>query len=306
MKVNWKGVFPAATTQFHPDESLDISASARHFDAMIAAGIDGLIVLGTVGENTSLEYEEKLTMLRATVDLVRGRIPVLSGVAEYTTSLASRYVRDAEKIGVDGFMVLPGMVYKSDPRETIQHFRTVARATGLPIMCYNNPVSYGVDITPAMFAELADEPNLVAIKESSENVRRITDLVNRLGDRYILFNGVDDLAMEGHILGAQGWVSGLVNAFPAENQALWSLLEAGRIDEARELYRWYTPLLHLDTRVKLVQCIKLAVQECGLGSEMLRRPRLPLAGAEREEVLGIIRSSIETRPDLTAASAART
>jgi 4-hydroxy-tetrahydrodipicolinate synthase len=305
MKVNWKGVFPAATTQFGPDESLALDASARHYDAMIQAGIDGLIVLGTVGENTTLEYDEKLTMLRATLETVRGRIPVLSGVAENSTALACRYVRDAEKIGVDGFMVLPAMVYKSDPRETIEHFRAVARSTGLPIMCYNNPVSYGVDITPQMFAELATEENLVAIKESSEDVRRITDLVNVLGDRYILFNGVDDLAFETFVLGAEGWVSGLVNAFPAENHALWKLLSAGRLEQARELYRWYMPLLHLDTRVKLVQCIKLAVQECGLGSEMVRRPRLPLEGTERNEVLDIIRSAIASRPDLPVAAAAQ-
>ncbi|HET8546711.1 MAG TPA: dihydrodipicolinate synthase family protein [Bryobacteraceae bacterium] len=304
MKVNWKGVFPAATTQFGPDESLATAASMRHYEAMVGAGIDGLIVLGTVGENTSLDYDEKLTMLRATLETVRGRIPVLSGVAEYTTALACRYVRDAEKIGVDGFMVLPAMVYKSDPRETMTHFRAVARSTGLPIMCYNNPVSYGVDITPDMFVELADEQNLVAIKESSENVRRITDLVNLLGDRYILFNGVDDLALEAFVLGAQGWVSGLVNAFPAENHALWEMLTAGRLDAARELYRWYTPLLHLDTRVKLVQCIKLAVQECGLGSEMVRRPRLPLAGAERDEVLSTIRGAIASRPELPATAVA--
>ena len=188
------------------------------------------------------------------------------------------------------------MVYKSDPRETVEHYRSVAAATPLPIMCYNNPVSYGVDITPAMFAGLADVPTLVAIKESSENPRRITDLRNAVGDRYTLLCGVDDLVLESVALGAEGWVSGLVNAFPAENRLLWDLAQAGRWDEARAVYQWYTPLLHLDTHVKLVQYIKLAVAECGFGSERTRPPRLPLVGPERVEILAIIRNAIATRP----------
>ena len=300
MRVTWKGVFPAATTQFRSDQSLDLEATSRHVDVLVKAGIHGVIMLGTVGENTSLEYHEKLEVLRATLDAVAGRVPVLTGVAEYTTPLACRFARDAEKAGVAGLMVLPAMVYKSDSRETITHYRAVAGATSLPVMCYNNPVAYGVDITPEMFAELADEPSLVAIKESSENVRRITDLVNVTGSRYILFNGVDDLVLESVLLGAQGWVAGLVNAFPHESLALWELATASRWDEARELYRWFTPLLHLDTKVKLVQYIKLAMAECGLGSELVRAPKLPLEGAEREEILKIIRHAIRTRPDLPA------
>jgi 4-hydroxy-tetrahydrodipicolinate synthase len=193
-------------------------------------------------------------------------------------------------------MVLPAMVYKSDRRETIAHFRTVARASRLPVLCYNNPVSYGVDITPEMFAELADEENLVAIKESSDNVRRITDLVNAVGARYLLFNGVDDLALESALLGATGWVAGLVNAFPAESRLLWDLATSGRYEEAVRVYRWFTPLLHLDTHVKLVQYIKLAMAECGLGSETVRAPRLPLEGQERQSVLAVIRRCIATRP----------
>ena len=299
MTVAWQGVFPAATTQFQPDQALDLPATMAHVDKMIEAGIHGLIMLGTVGENCSLLYEEKLEVLRATVKHVGGRVPVLSGVAEYSTALACRFAADAQKIGVDGLMVLPAMVYKSDPRETIAHFRAVARSTSLPIMVYNNPVSYSVDITPEMFVELADQANLVAIKESSENVRRITDLKNLCGDRYILFCGVDDLVLESILLGATGWVSGLVNAFPAENRLLWDLATAGRWDEAREVYRWYTPLLHLDTHVKLVQYIKLAQQECGLGSELVRAPRLPLVGEERERVLAIIRRGIATRPKMS-------
>lgn len=301
MKVNWRGVFPAITTQFRPDQSLDLAATAKHLETMIQAGIHGVVLLGTVGENTALEYQEKLEVLRELKQVVRGRIPVLTGVAEYTTALGCRYAKDAEKIGIDGLMVLPAMVYKSDERESLQHFRTIARATGLPVMIYNNPVSYGVDIAPEAFADLADEKTIVAIKESSEDVRRITDLANIVGDRYVLFGGVDDLVLESVMLGAQGWISGLVNAFPDENRALWDLAAAGKWVEARELYRWYTPLLHLDTKVKLVQYIKLAMAETGLGSEMVRAPRLPIEGAEREEILGIIQKAIKTRPALAAA-----
>jgi 4-hydroxy-tetrahydrodipicolinate synthase len=221
-------------------------------------------------------------------------------VAEYTTRLACKFARDAEQAGVDGLMVLPCMVYNSDPRETVAHYRAVAAASGLPIMIYNNPVSYKVDISPETFAELADEPKFVAIKESSENVRRITDLKNVCGDRYLLFCGVDDLVLESIVLGATGWVSGLVNAFPAENRLLWDLAMAGKYDEAVKVYRWYMPLLHLDTHVKLVQYIKLAAQECGFGSELTRAPRLPLVGEERERVLRIIREGIKNRPRLTA------
>jgi dihydrodipicolinate synthase/N-acetylneuraminate lyase len=296
MNVSWQGVFPAATTQFKADQALDTPATLKHLDAMLAAGIDGLIMLGTVGENCSLEYQEKLNVLRATVEHVAGRVPVLTGVAEYTTSLACRFALDAKKAGVNGLMVLPCMVYKSDARETLTHYRTVAGSTDLPIMCYNNPVSYGVDITPAQFAELADVKNLVAIKESSENCRRITDLKNAVGDRYLLFCGVDDLVLESVVLGAVGWVSGLVNAFPRENRLLWDLAKAGRYDEARAVYRWYTPLLHLDTHVKLVQYIKLAAAECGYGTDMVRAPRLPLAGEERERILAVVRQAIVTRP----------
>jgi 4-hydroxy-tetrahydrodipicolinate synthase len=230
------------------------------------------------------------------VKFVSGRVPVLTGVAECTTAQACRYAVDAERIGVNGLMVLPAMVYKSDPRETLAHYRAVARASRLPIMCYNNPVSYGVDITPEMFVQIADEQTLVAIKESSDNIRRITDLVNTVSDRYILFNGVDDLALESALLGAAGWVAGLVNAFPEESRLLWDLANSGRYEEARRVYRWFMPLLHLDTHVKLVQYIKLAMAEVGLGSETVRAPRLPLEGPEREAVLATIRRCIATRP----------
>ena len=298
MNVDWNGVYPAAITHLRDDQSLDLESTQKHLDQMIEAGIHGVIMLGTVGENCSMEYGEKFEVLKAAIEAVDGRIPVLSGVAEYTTKLASRFAADAEEAGIDGLMVLPAMVYKSDARETIAHYRAVANASGLPIMCYNNPVAYHVDITPEMFAELADEPTLVSIKESSENPRRITDLINTVGDRYILFCGVDDLIVESVVLGAAGWVSGLVNAFPRENRLLWDLVMSGEYEKALEVYRWYTPLLHLDVHVKLVQYIKLAVAECGLGSELTRAPRLPLVGKEREEVLAIIRKGIETRPKM--------
>ncbi|MFM7152134.1 MAG: dihydrodipicolinate synthase family protein, partial [Gemmataceae bacterium] len=216
MRCQWNGVFPAAVTHFRDDQSLDIPATLKHLDAMIDAGIHGVIMLGTVGENCSLDFEEKLKVLQAVVEHARRRIPVLSGVAECTTRQACRFAEEAARIGVDGLMVLPAMVYKSDPRETMAHFRSVAGASDLPIMIYNNPVSYGVDITPEMFVDLADETRFVCIKESSDNPRRITDIKILCRDRYALFCGVDDLVMEAVVLGATGWVSGLVNAFPAE------------------------------------------------------------------------------------------
>jgi len=296
MASNWHGVFPALTTQFHPDQSLDIPSTAAHLEKLIASGIHGVILLGSVGENTTLEYDEKLRVLDELLAVVKARIPVLTGVAENSTACACRYVRDAQRVGVAGLMVLPAMIYKSDGREAIAHFTAVAGSTRLPIMIYNNPVSYGVDLTPPMYAQLAGIPNIVAIKESSDDPRRITDLVNLYGDRFRLFCGVDDLILESVMLGAHGWVSGLVNAFPEENRRLWDLAVSGCWPEARELYRWYTPLLHLDTKIKLVQYIKLAMAETGLGSETVRAPRLPLEGSEREEILAIIRHAIATRP----------
>jgi dihydrodipicolinate synthase/N-acetylneuraminate lyase len=294
--VTWRGVFPAVCTQFHPDQALNVAGTLAHVDAMVAAGVHGLVMMGSVGENTTLDVTEKRELLAATVKHIGGRVPVLTGVAEYTTAGACRWAADAAKLGADGLMVLPPMVYLTDRRETIAHFRAVAKATDLPIMVYNNPPAYKVDITPEMFAELADEPKFAVIKESSDNPRRITDIINLTGDRYVLFAGVDDLFLECLMLGAVGWVSGLVNAFPRENRLIWDLAEAGQWKEALDVYRWYTPLLHLDTHVKLVQYIKLAAAECGYGTELCRAPRLPLVGAEREQVLGIIRRAIATRP----------
>jgi len=300
MQATWRGIFPAVTTQFRQDQSLDPDASARHLEVLIQSGVNGLVMLGSLGENTSLEPEEKRRVVRTAIEVSRGRVPVLSGVAECSTAAACQYARDMEKLGADGLMVLPAMVYKADARETIAHFRAVARSTGLPILCYNNPIAYHVDITPAMFAELVDEENLVAIKESSGDTRRFTDLRNAVGDRYSLFVGLDDLALEGALLGAEGWITGLGLAFPRENRYFWELATTGRWAEARKIYDWYMPLLHLDTQVKFVQYIKLALQEVGLGAEWVRAPRLPLVGEEREAVLKVIRHGIETRPEAPA------
>ncbi|HTP85873.1 MAG TPA: dihydrodipicolinate synthase family protein [Bryobacteraceae bacterium] len=302
MQIDWSGVIPAATTEFRADGSLALDATARHLDAMISGGIRGAVMLGTVGENTSLSYEEKLDVLRAALEASHGRIPVFAGVAEYTTPIACRFARDAERVGADGLMVLPAMVYKSDPRETIAHFRAVARASSLPVLCYNNPSVYGVDLTPELFAEMADEPNLTAIKESSEDVRRLTDLKNLTGDRYVLLQGVDDLAMEGALMGARGWVSGLANAFPRESVQLWDLATAGQVAQTLPLYRWFMPLLHLDTSPKLVQYIKLAAALTGLGAEYVRAPRLTLTGAERARIVQIVEHAIATRPSLVEVS----
>ncbi|MFI4987655.1 MAG: dihydrodipicolinate synthase family protein, partial [Alphaproteobacteria bacterium] len=258
------------------------------------------IMLGTVGENTALEPEEKRAVMRAALEASKGRVPVLSGVAECSTALACRYAADMEKLGAQGLMVLPAMVYKSDSRETLAHFRAVARASALPIMIYNNPISYGVDVTPEMFAELAGEKTVVALKESSDNVRRITDIVNVCGERYILFCGVDDLVLESVMLGVTGWVAGLVNAFPAESVRLYELAAAGRYAEARALYRWFMPILHLDCHTKLVQYIKYAQHLAGLGSETVRPPRLILDGEERARIGAIVRGALESRPKLAA------
>ena len=299
MKPHWSGVFPAITTQLNRDGSLDLDGTARHIEALLRSGVAGMVMLGSLGENQQLDPEEKRLVIELAVRVIKGRVPVLSGVAETSTAAAIRYVRDGERLGLDGFMLMPARIYKTpDPRETMAHFRSVARATGLPIMIYNNPISYGNDITAEMFAQLADVKNFVALKESSGDTRRITDLHNAVGGRYAIFTGVDNLALESAILGIDGWVAGTGIAFPAENQYLWELMQRGEWEKARAIYRWFTPLLHLDVHVKFVQYIKLAVQECGLGAEWTRAPRLPLAGAERKAVLKIIHDGIAARPKI--------
>ncbi len=294
----WTGVFPAVTTQFHQDQSLDLEATARHLEALIDSGVSGLIVCGSLGENQTLQPEEKRAVVKCAVDVANRRVPVLSGVAEMSTQAAVRYLQDCEQLGAAGFMIMPAMVYKADNREVLHWFRTLVKATHLPWMLYNNPVGYVIDVTPEMFAELADVENLIAIKESSANPRRITELRNLVGDRYQLFTGVDDLLLECAILGIDGWVAGSGIAFPKENQKLWNLTRKGRWDEARQLYRWSQPLMKLDTHVHFVQYIKLLCQETGLGKEWVREPRLPISGTEREQVLGIIRNTLAKRPDL--------
>jgi 4-hydroxy-tetrahydrodipicolinate synthase len=231
-----------------------------------------------------------------TVEVAAGRLPVLNGVAEFTTRAACETAKCAEQIGVDGLMVMPGMVYNSDARETVHHFRSVAAATSLPIMCYNNPPVYRVDITPEMFQQMSDVDNIVCIKEASGDVRRITDLFNSLGDRYLIFSGLDDVALESIMLGCTGWISGLVDAFPQENRMLWDAANRGDYAQALEIYRWYMPLLHFDSHPKLVQYIKLTCSQLGFGTETVRAPRLPLVGEERERILKIIHDSIATRP----------
>ncbi len=297
-KPYWQGVFPAITTQMKRDGSIDFDATAKHVEALLDSGVSGLIFLGSLGENQAMTPDEKRTVLDMAVKVVFGRVPVLSGVAESSTAEALRYVRDVDMLGVDGVMLMPAMLYKGDPRETLTYFKTVAKSTDLPIMIYNNPISYANDVTPEMFAELGKIKNFVALKESSGDVRRITDLHNVCGNRFAIFTGVDNLALEASILGIDGWVAGTGIAFPRENQYFWELTRAGEWDKAREIYRWFTPLLHLDVSTKFVQYIKLAVQECGLGSEWVRAPRLPLTGAERKRVLKIIHDGIANRPKL--------
>jgi len=298
LKTKWAGVFPALTTKFKKNGDLDTKLQEEHYLMQLAAGVHGFVVLGSLGENGTLTADEKQEIIKLAVATSNHRVPVLATVAETTTARACKFVEQATTNGADGFMVLPGMQYVSDRRETIQHFRAVASASSKPIMLYNNPVAYRVDTTPEMFAELANEPKFVAIKESSEDVRRIGDIRNLVGDRYQIFIGVDDLAMESLLLGAVGWVAGLVCAFPRETVVLCELIKAKRIPEALELYRWFLPLLHLDTAVKFVQYIKLAEAMVGCGTEFVRAPRLQLTGDERKKVEKIVRIALKGRPVL--------
>ncbi|MBI5473260.1 MAG: dihydrodipicolinate synthase family protein [Ignavibacteriae bacterium] len=298
MNTTWSGVFSAVTTKFHEDGRLDFASMEKHFHFQIESGVHGLIVLGSLGENVTLAPIEKQDVVKLALNVSGGRVPVLSGVAETSTAMACNYVKQAQANGADGFMLMPAMVYPADRREAMQYFRSVAAVSDVPIMLYNNPASYKVDLTPEMFAELADEEKFVALKESSDNVRRITDIINTVSRRYSIFTGVDDLAMESLMLGAVGWVAGLVCAFPKETVALYRLVMDGRMEEALKLYRWFTPLLHLDVSTKFVQNIKLAEAMVGVGTEYVRAPRLPLEGDERARVEMIVRKALETRPEL--------
>lgn len=303
-RINWRGVFPAATTQFAEDFSIDLEATRRVVDNLVRDGVHGVIAMGTVGENNSLRAEEKREVLRAIVDVVAGRVPVITGVSELTTELAEAYVRDAETIGADGAMLLPAMVYVPAEHELETHIRRVAAASGLPIMLYNNPPAYRVSISVETLQRLADVDTLVAVKESAPDPRRITDIINACGDRYVVFAGLDDVALEEILLGAEGWVSGLTNAFPAESIALWDAVEAGDLDTARTIYRWFMPLLHLDAEHDLVQSIKLAEYVMDRGSERVRMPRMALTGARRAEVIAMVEKARDTRPALRIAEPA--
>ena len=296
---SWSGVFPAVTTPFHADLSIDFKALEAHLEVLLDSGVKGFVMMGSLGENLALTWDEKFEILKATKRVANGKVPVLSGVAETSSNQAALYTQKCAAMGIDGIMLMPAMVYRADSDEALAHYRKVAKATDLDILIYNNPIAYHVDLTPEHLEILCNESDkFVAIKESAGDVRRITDIRNKIGERLTIFAGVDDLALESVFLGATGWVAGIGLAFPYENQRLWELAMAGMWDEARELYRWYTPLLHLDVGLKFVQNIKLATQATGYCAEHVRLPRLPLTGAERQRVLNVIDEGIRTRPKL--------
>lgn len=295
--AKWEGIFPAVTTKFTEDDRLDTKEMARCFKLQLDAGVDGLIVCGSLGEASTLDSDEKLEVLKVALDVAGGR-PVLLTISDGSTRNAQKLAERGAKAGAAGFMVLPGLPYKSDPRETIAHFTAVARAGGLPAMIYNNPVAYGVDITPDMLVEMASEPLFTSIKESSDNIRRVTEIINLTGDRYQVFTGVDNLALESFAMGAVGWVAGLVVAFPAETVAIWRLSRAGRMAEAMAIYRWFRPLLDVDVSTKLVQNIKLVEALVINSNDRCRAPRLSLVGTERERIVKIVENALASRPKL--------
>ncbi|SEH15382.1 4-hydroxy-tetrahydrodipicolinate synthase [Sphingopyxis sp. YR583] len=301
IRTLWEGVYPAATTQFAEDLSVDYDATQGVQSALVDDGVTGLIILGTCGENNSLEPDEKRNVLKGAVEAVAGRVPVVAGVSEFTTARAIQYAKDAEKLGADAIMLLPAMVYVPTREELQAHFRAVAEATALPIMLYNNPPAYRVDVDFATLEALRDVPNIVAIKESAPDPRRFTDVFNRFGDRYTVMAGLDDVALEGLFLGASGWVSGLTSAFPTESVRLVEAFNEGKYDEALAIYRWFMPLLHLDADHDLVQSIKLAEEIMGRGSERVRLPRLPLAGQRRKDVIAMVEKCAATQPSKIAA-----
>lgn len=295
---DWTGVFPAATTQFAEDMSIDYAATQRVQDGLVRDGVHGMVLMGTVGENNSLTADEKRKVLSAAREVVGERAPLIVGVSEFTTALAVNWAKDAERLGADGLMLLPAMVYVPTQEELTHHFRTVAQSTGLPIMLYNNPPAYRVNIGMPVLEALSNEKNIVAVKESAPDTRRFTDLHNRFGARFHLLAGLDDVALEGILLGARGWVSGLTNAFPAESLALFAAARRGDLATALAIYRWFMPLLHLDAEHDLVQSIKLAEQIMGRGSERVRPPRHVLTGARRAEVTAMVEEAARTRPAL--------
>ena len=299
MTVIWKGVMPAVTTKFNDADQLDLEAFEVNIRAQIEAGVHGIILGGTLGEASTLTLDEKRILVQKTVSIADGKVPVIINIAEQSTSAAIEMARIAEEDGASGLMMLPPMRYKADDRETVTYFRKVAQSTVLPIMIYNNPVDYGIEVTLDMFEELLDScDNIQAVKESTRDISNINRIRNRFGDRLAILCGVDTLALESLLIGADGWVAGLVCAFPAETVAIYELAKAGRVEEAIEIYRWFLPLLELDINTKLVQNIKLAEVATGIGTENVREPRLPLAGEERERVLDIIDKALKIRPSL--------
>ena len=293
----WQGIFPAITTKFHADESIDAEGTARHIDFQIRNGIHGLVTCGSLGEASTLTLEEKLKVAQIALEAADGRTPVLANVSETSTREALRYIDGANKLGVAGFMVMPSVIYVADAREAMANVRAMAAAAQRPLMVYNNPVAYRVDLKPEHMLELADCEWIAAIKESTGNIRRITDLRNTVGDRYQLFLGVDDLAYEGLALGCDGLLAGVGCAFPRETVALYELMKAGNFAEALPLYQWMTPMLHLDVSNKLVQNLKLIDVLVGVGTEHMRRPRLPLVGDEREFVTRVVQKALASRPE---------
>lgn len=293
----WQGVFPAVTTKFNVDGSLDKPEMERCFALQIDAGVDGIIVCGSLGEAMALEPEEKLEIL-AVAKSVAGNRPVLMTVCDSSTARAARSAVAARDAGADGIMLLPGVPYKSLPEETLAHIDVVVAACGLPAMIYNNPVAYGVDVTLDMFEHLAENPNIVAMKESTDDIRRVTEVVSRFGDRFDIFTGVDNLALESLMMGATGWVAGLVVAFPKETVAIVRLVNEGRFEEARAIYRWFRPLLDLDVSLRLVQNIKLVEALVTGSNDRVRLPRLPLSGPERSRVEAVVAAALSSRPKL--------
>lgn len=298
MSFQWNGVFPALTTKFTADDQLDLPLFEKNLHAQLEAGVNGVVLGGTLGEASVLTTSEKEQLVKFVVEKCSGKVPVVLNIAEGSTREALQQAAYAKAWGAEGIMILPPMRYKSDHRETVTYFKTVADSTELPIMIYNNPVDYKIEVTLDMFAELAACKNINAVKESTRDVTNVTRMRNRFGDRFRLLCGVDTLAMEELCLGADGWVAGLVCAFPKETVAIFNLVKAGKIEEATKIYRWFMPLLELDIHPKLVQYIKLAETQAGLGSEQVRAPRLMLIGKEREEILKIINEGIATRPAL--------
>ncbi|MBD0364609.1 MAG: dihydrodipicolinate synthase family protein [Flavisolibacter sp.] len=296
--VHWKGIYPAVLTPFTNDDSIDFKIFEINLKAQLDAGVDGIILGGSLGEASTLLNSERAELLLCAKEYVQNKVSVIMNIAEQSTNAAIMAANEAEQNGADGLMLLPPMRYKADDRETIVYFKTVANNTSLPIMIYNNPVDYKILVTLDMFGEMADIPNIQAVKESTRDISNITRMINRFGERFKILNGVDTLAFESLCAGADGWVAGLVNAFPRETVAIYCLVKAGYYQEALKIYRWFLPVLELDIHPKLVQYIKLAATLTGMGTENVRAPRLPIEGEEREQILAVINKAIETRLEL--------